>query len=150
MGGFSLFFPGSGSFLSECRSPKHLTDSSAGAELNIASWAGKTIIPVRMLQAELRLGPSGPTTLEIDASAMLDGIAMDKVSRKQRFQAARLAMLRLGSRKASLHSRKKNRQQCALTCFPKLWPRLQPFTDVLASSLRVRLSSGMLDLGQLP
>ena len=95
MGGFSLFFPGSGSFLSECRAPKHLTDSSAGAELNIASWAGKAIIPVRMLQKELRLGPSGPTVLEIDASALLDGIAMDKISRKQRFQAARLAMLRM-------------------------------------------------------
>jgi len=94
MGGFSLFFPGSGSFLSECRAPKHLSDSSAGAELNMASWAGKAIIPVRMLLAELRLGPVGPTTLEIDASALLDGIAMDKVSRKQRFQAARLAMLR--------------------------------------------------------
>ena len=47
MGGFSLFFPGSGSFLCECRAPKHLTDSSAGAELNMASWADKAIIPVR-------------------------------------------------------------------------------------------------------
>ena len=94
MGGFSLYFPGSGSFLNECRAPKHLTDSSAGAELNIASWAGKAIIPVRMLLNELRLGSPGPTTLEIDASALLDAIAMDKVSRKQRFQAARLAMLR--------------------------------------------------------
>ena len=47
-----------------------------------------------MLQLELGLGPYGPTTLEIDASALLDGIAMDKVSRKQRFQAARLAMIR--------------------------------------------------------
>jgi hypothetical protein len=94
MGGFSLFVPGSGSFLSECRAPKHLTDSSAGAELNMASWAGKAIIPVRMLQAELGLGPYGPTTVEIDASALLDTLAMDKISRKQRFQAARLAMIR--------------------------------------------------------
>ena len=70
MGGFSLFFPGSGFFLSECRAPKHLTDSSAGAELNMASWAGKAIIPVRMLQAELGLRPYGPTTVEIDASAL--------------------------------------------------------------------------------
>jgi hypothetical protein len=94
MGGFTLFFPGSGSFMCECRSPKHLSDSSAAAELNMASWAGKAIIPLRMLQRELGLGPYGPTTLEIDASALLDGIAMDKVSRKQRFQAARLAMIR--------------------------------------------------------
>ena len=94
MGGFSLFFPGSGSFMCECRSPKHLADSSAAAELNMASWAGKAIIPMRMLQAELRLGPTGPTVVEIDASALLDGISMDKVSRKQRFQAARLAMIR--------------------------------------------------------
>ena len=47
-----------------------------------------------MLQRELGLGPYGPTTLEINASALLDGIGMDKVSRKQRFQAARLAMIR--------------------------------------------------------
>ena len=47
-----------------------------------------------MLQAELRLGPAGPTVVEIDASALLEGISMDKVSRKQRFQAARLAMIR--------------------------------------------------------
>ena len=94
MGGFSLFFPGSGSFMCKCRSPKHLADSSAAAELNMASWAGKAIIPMRMLQAELRLGPTGPTVVEIDASALLDGISMDKVSRKQRFQAARLAMIR--------------------------------------------------------
>jgi hypothetical protein len=47
-----------------------------------------------MLLNELRLGSHGPTTLEIDASALLDAIAMDKVSRKQHFQAARLAMLR--------------------------------------------------------
>ena len=94
MGGFSLYFPGSGSFLNECRAPKHLTDSSAGAELNMASWAGKAIIPVRMLQAELGLGPYGPTTVEIDASALLDTLATDKISRKQRFQAARLTMIR--------------------------------------------------------
>ena len=47
-----------------------------------------------MLQRELSLGPNSPMTLEIDASALLDGVAMDKVSRKQRFQAARLAMIR--------------------------------------------------------
>ena len=94
MGGFFLFFPGSGSFLNECRALKHLTDNSAGALLNIASWAGKAITPVRMLLNELRLGSPGPSTLEIDASTLLDAIAMDKVSRKQRFQAARLAMLR--------------------------------------------------------
>lgn len=96
MGGFSLFFPGSGSFMCECCSPKHLADRSAAAELNMASWAGKAIIPMCMLQAELRLGPTGPTVVEIDASALLDGISMDKVSRKQRqcFQATRLAMIR--------------------------------------------------------
>ena len=37
MRGFSLFLPGSGSFMCECRSPKHLADSSAAAELNMAS-----------------------------------------------------------------------------------------------------------------
>jgi len=100
-----------------------------------------------MLQAELRLGPSGPTTLEIDASAMLDGIAMDKVPRKQHFQAAQLAMLCLWQSEGIIALKK---EKSAAMRADVLSPRLRPFIAVLASSLRVRLSSGMLDLGQLP
>jgi hypothetical protein len=35
-----------------------------------------------------------PTPLQIDASAVTDGVKMERVSRQQRFQAARLGMLR--------------------------------------------------------
>ena len=35
-----------------------------------------------------------PTPLQIDASAVTDGVLMERVSRAQRFQSARLAMLR--------------------------------------------------------
>ena len=47
-----------------------------------------------MLERELGITRTLPTALEIDASAVIDGATMDKVSRQQRFQAARLAMLR--------------------------------------------------------
>ena len=64
----------------------------------MASWAGKGIIAFRMLHKEI-FGVSGddhePTTLELDATAVMDGTGMERVSRKSRFNAARLAMLRL-------------------------------------------------------
>jgi len=93
-GGFALFFEGSGAFSVECFSPRRLADSSAGSELIMATWAGKSVIAFRMLGTELGLQRAVPTTLEIDASAVTDGAAMERVSRQQRFQAARLAMLR--------------------------------------------------------
>jgi hypothetical protein len=93
-GGFALFFEGSGAFSVECFSPRRLADSSAGSELIMATWAGKSVIAFRMLGSELGLQRAVPTTLEIDASAVTDGAAMERVSRQQRFQAARIAMLR--------------------------------------------------------
>jgi hypothetical protein len=47
-----------------------------------------------MLQRELKLGPIGATPLEMDATAVLSGAEMETVTRKQRFNAARLGMLR--------------------------------------------------------
>jgi hypothetical protein len=93
-GGFALFFPGSGAFSVECMSPRRLADSSAGSELIMATWAGKSIVAFRILARELGVLRPLPTDLQIDASAVTDGVAMEKVSRVQRFQAARLAMLR--------------------------------------------------------
>ena len=93
-GGFALFFPGSGDFSVECFSPRKLADSSAGSELIMASWAGKSIIAFRILGRELGVLQPRPTDLQIDASAVTEGVTMDKVSRAQRFQTARLAMLR--------------------------------------------------------
>ena len=60
----------------------------------MASWAGKSIIAFRILGRELGVLQPRPTDLQIDASAVTDGVTIDKVSRAQRFQAARLAMLR--------------------------------------------------------
>ena len=55
----------------------------------MASWAGKAIIGFRIMHNEIFGGDLAPTVLELDASAV-----MERVTRKQRFNAARLAMLR--------------------------------------------------------
>ena len=94
MGGYSLYFEGSGVAIAECFSPRKLADRSAGSELVMATWAGKAVLAFRMLQRELRLGPKGATPLELDATAVLNGAMMETVTRKQRFNAARLGMLR--------------------------------------------------------
>ena len=60
----------------------------------MASWAGKAIISYRMLHREIFGGVLAPTALELDASAVMDSAVMERVTRKQRFNAARLAMLR--------------------------------------------------------
>ena len=93
-GGFALFFPGSGAFSVECLSSRRLADSSAGSELIMATWAGKSIVAFRILARELGVLRPFPTELQIDASAVTDGVAMEKVSHRQRFQAARLGMMR--------------------------------------------------------
>jgi hypothetical protein len=93
-GGFALYFEGSGSFSVECFSPRRLADSSAGAELIMATWAGKSIVAFQILHRELGMTRLTPTPLQIDASAVTDGVKMERVSRQMRFQAARLGMLR--------------------------------------------------------
>ena len=60
----------------------------------MATWAGKSIVSFRILARELGVLQPHPTDLQIDASAVTDGVAMETVSRVQRFQAARLAMMR--------------------------------------------------------
>ena len=98
MGGYSIWFQGSGVVVAECFSPRKLADSTAGSvissELIMASWAGKAIIGFRMMHNEIFGGDLAPTVLELDASAVMDSAVMERVTRKQRFNAARLAMLR--------------------------------------------------------
>jgi hypothetical protein len=60
----------------------------------MATWAGKIIIAFRILGRELGVLIPKPTDLQIDASAVTDGVAKERVSRVQRFQAARLGMMR--------------------------------------------------------
>ena len=73
-GGFALYFEGSGAFSVECFSPRRLADSSAGAELIMATWAGKSVVAFQMLQKELGMPRLLPTPLQIDASAVTDGV----------------------------------------------------------------------------
>ena len=94
IGGYSIFFEDSGTVIAECFSPRKRADSSAGSELIMASWAGKAIISCRMLHREIFGGALEPTPLELDASAVMDAVVIERVARKQRFNAARLAMLR--------------------------------------------------------
>ena len=106
MGGFACYFPDSGAFQWDVFSPRKLALSSAGSELTMASWAGKSIIMWRMMMAELKLLPAGPTVLEMDASAVLDGVKMERVTRLQRYQSARLAVLRMWVKDRVLRFRK--------------------------------------------
>jgi hypothetical protein len=76
MGGYTIFFEGSGVVIAEYFSPRKLADSSAGSELIMATWAAKAIIGLCMLQRELRLGPTGATPLELDATAVLSGASL--------------------------------------------------------------------------
>jgi hypothetical protein len=77
-----------------CFVPRCFPDSSAAAELIIATHASKTILGFRMLLQELRVLPDGPTPLYIDASAVIDGTEMEKITKQMRFMAARYSMLR--------------------------------------------------------
>ena len=61
----------------------------------MATWAGKSVVAFQMLQQERGLVREHPTPMQLDASAVTDGVKMEKVSRQMRFQAARLGMLRL-------------------------------------------------------
>jgi hypothetical protein len=108
MGGYALFFKGSGAFSVECFSPRTLGDSSQSAELTMSVWAAKAVIAFRIVLRELQLGPDGPTELQLDAKAVLDGAGMEKVARRQRYQAVRLAMLRQWIADGTLRLKKVN------------------------------------------
>ena len=121
MGGYALFFAGSGAFSVECFSPRTLGDSSQSAELTMSVWASKAIIAFRIALRELKLGPDGPTELQLDAKAVLDGAGMGKMARRQRYQAVRLAMLRQWIADGVLGLKKLTRLTCLPTSSPSLW-----------------------------
>ena len=94
-GGFGWGQPGSGFTHYRCVSPRHLTDSSGGSELMVATLALKEAIGVRIMNAELGLlDTTKATDLFMDAAVVLAGVAMDRVTRESRYVATRLAMLR--------------------------------------------------------
>jgi hypothetical protein len=77
-----------------CYVPRSFPDSSAAAELIIASHACKSLLGFRLLLAELRLLSSDPTLLYLDASAVINCAEMEKITKQMRLMAARYAMLR--------------------------------------------------------
>ena len=96
-GGFGYGRPGSGLTLYRCLSPRILSDSSGGNELIVATLLLKEVIAERILATELGILKAGEATdLFMDASVVLSGVAMDRVSRESRYLSTRLAMLRQG------------------------------------------------------
>ena len=92
IGWYSIWFQDSGVVVAECFSPRKLANCTAGSELIMVSGAGKAF---RMMHKEIFEGDLAPTVFELDASAsVMDSVDMERVTRKRRFNAARLAMLR--------------------------------------------------------
>jgi hypothetical protein len=73
-------------------------DSSAAAELRMATLAYKYTLAARFLLTELDAGvaPSRPTPFYLDAQAVLDGTTCERLAKKSRWMAMRYAMLRWG------------------------------------------------------
>ena len=73
--------------------PPKLGNSSAAAELIMATVAAKEAISHRIQASELKQGPWEPTPLYLDALAVLHGTAADQVSRDMKYLAAKLAIV---------------------------------------------------------
>ena len=86
----------SGAIWARCMVPPKLGDSSAAAELIMATVAVKDAIAHRIQAAELRQGPWGISPLYLDALAVLHGTAVDQVSREMKYLAAKLAIVKIG------------------------------------------------------
>mmetsp|Transcript_4068 Transcript_4068/g.9683 ORF Transcript_4068/g.9683 Transcript_4068/m.9683 type:complete len:381 (-) Transcript_4068:53-1195(-) len=78
----------SGAIWTRCLVPPELGDSSAAAELIMASVAVKEAVAHLILATELRLGPLGSTPLYLDAPAVPHETAADQVSRERNYLAA--------------------------------------------------------------
>ena len=74
--------------------PSKLGDSPASAELITASITMKVAVAHRIQAAELKQGPWKPTSLYLDALAVLHGTATDQVSREMKYLAAKLATVK--------------------------------------------------------
>jgi hypothetical protein len=93
-GGYCAGVRGSALFDWKCFTPRRLTDSSAAAELVMATAAVKSVIGFRMLFKELKLQPEGPTDFMVDAQAVISGTEMEKITREMKYMAARYEMIR--------------------------------------------------------
>ena len=104
----------------------------------MASWAGKAIIAYRMLHREIFGGSLGPTALELDATAVMDSAVMERVTRKQRFNAARLAMLRQWAEDRTLYLKKTGTDDMRSDIFSKAVHPVEKFRELAALVLTGR------------
>jgi len=99
-GGFVLMANGfcGGAIAWKTLVPKTPADSSGAAELILCTHALKIVIAVRILQAELQMGvaPLSPTAFYTDAKAVVDGTALERLTRSSRWLCMRYAMMRWG------------------------------------------------------
>ena len=83
----------SGAIWARCLVPPKLGDSSAAAELIMATVATKEVMAYRMQAGKLGHGLRAPTSLYLDATAVLHGTATEQVSREMKYLAAKLAIV---------------------------------------------------------
>jgi hypothetical protein len=111
-GGFVLMCAGAGGGAIAWKSilPREPVDSSGAAELRLCTHALKYVIATRMLQTEMGLGvaPTVPSTFYTDAQAVVNGTALERLTRTSRWQAARYAMMRWGIETRSITLTKKD------------------------------------------
>jgi len=104
---------GGGALAWKCGIQHEGDDSSAAAELRMASLAYKYTLAARFLLTELDVGvaPSKPTPFHLDAQAVLDGTTCEKLAKKSRWMAMRYAMLRWGIMCGTIHPQKRPSSQ---------------------------------------
>ena len=99
---------GGGALAWRCGIQHEGDDSSAAAELRMATLAYKFTLAARFLLTELDVGvaPAGPTLFHLDAQAVLDGTTCERLAKKSRWMAMRYAMLRWGMHCRTIDPRK--------------------------------------------
>mmetsp|Transcript_4070 Transcript_4070/g.9688 ORF Transcript_4070/g.9688 Transcript_4070/m.9688 type:complete len:126 (-) Transcript_4070:309-686(-) len=78
----------SGAIRTRCLVPPKLGDSSAAAELTMATVTAKEAVAHRISATELRQGPWEPTPLYLDALEIPHGTAAEQVFRVMKYLAA--------------------------------------------------------------
>jgi hypothetical protein len=94
-GDFGLFLPGGGGAIAaKVVSPNKVTDSSGSAELVLATVALKYLLGILMMFADLRLSGLPVEAAPVvpcwtDASAILDGVAAERITKQTCWMASR-------------------------------------------------------------
>ena len=115
-GGIVTGWRGSGAIGWTSVVPKNLTDSSWGAELVLASSCMKGLLGLRIQFRELALALLGgehppPTSVFMDANAVLLGNDSEKVSRDTKYLAAKYAMIRDAEKARAIALKKVNTEE---------------------------------------